>query len=110
MPIIYNDDNSFMIITGIFEDDDRVTTDEFLDRIYSYKTGTYIKLYISGDLNDSPDKSISREIVRTSDGKWTNVPGRSTDPKMTDLEVINFVQLKRIKNIGVITPWRNYNK
>ena len=91
-------------IDTYIEKEDKVTKNKFLKEFKNYPIGTYIRLCVKGNINDISQYTYGK--LKTADNEWSTYSSfyGTQDTTSTDQDIINLVDRKDIKNIGVKFP------
>lgn len=94
-----------MRIDTYIKKEDKVSQAKFKRDMKSYPVGTYIKFASKGCINDISSNVWGK--VKTGEHEWTAYSSfydSLGDIVRTDTEVLDFIDRKNIKNIGVKFP------
>lgn len=84
--------------------EDKVTKSKFLKEFRNYPVGTYIRLCAKGNINDISQYTYGK--VKTKDNEWAAYSSfyGIQDTTCDDQHIIDLIDRKNIKNIGVKLP------
>lgn len=84
--------------------EDKVTKSKFLKEFRDYPIGTYIRLCAKGNINDISQYTYGK--VKTKDNEWAAYSSfyGIQDTTCDDRHIIDLIDRKNIKNIGVKLP------
>ena len=84
--------------------EDKVTKSKFLKEFRDYPVGTYIRLCAKGNINDISQYTYGK--VKTKDNEWAAYSSfyGIQDSTCDDQHIIDLIDRKNIKNIGVKLP------
>ena len=84
--------------------EDKVTKSKFLKEFRDYPVGTYIRLCAKGNINDISQYTYGK--VKTNDNEWAAYSSfyGIQDTTCDDRHIIDLIDKKNIKNIGVKLP------
>lgn len=84
--------------------EDKVTKSKFLKEFKDYPVGTYIRLCAKGNINDISQYTYGK--VKTKDNEWAAYSSfyGIQDTTCDDRHIIDLIDKKNIKNIGVKLP------